>query len=471
MYRILGSSMSDISSDIFSILKEADSIIIDSDAKVGKMTFVSYLVKLLFDEKALFFSSQEAYLLNKKIDALSRQYAQFEDINTYFNRYLLKDDWENAKRCYGYSFLLIELERIISSSEEKIIVFHRLGDFFEFQDRYEIEGFYKSLVKIVTKYDKKIIFLINNQNQNYKYIQNVADEFSDVALSMSKNEKNERIIDVKNILTHEEYPPIQLRLHNKNFILQYKESVDSTLKARSKNILIMQLDNNLNELHDNMIKIYDYIFNRPGFHVYHANSFQSILNHIFIKPDVIIILMNRTQDNFETIRAIKIQLPETMIISVIEQDFVRSEDMQEAYKYGCDELLAKTYLFDRFILSLQKSLKLPFYSETLDVIKDEKNILTSLSEFKEVLAKCIENAIFFTCFVIEKNNHFEHLKSTMRRLDFIYQSDDKIYYLALNTMSWSVDIIIEKQMNKFNEKINLLAMYTALDTEALEDLS
>jgi len=460
-----------IAGDVFTVLREADSIIIDSDVKVGKMTFVSYMLKLVFDEKALFFSSQEAYLLNKKIDVLSKQYIQFKDIGTYLNRYVLKDNWENTKRRYGYSFLLMELERIISTSEEKVVVFHRLHDFFEFQDRYEIEGFYKSLVKLVVKYDKKIIFVVNNQDQNYKFIQNVANEFSDVSLSMRIDEKNKRLIDIKNILTYEEYPSMEFLLRNQSFILQYKHSGDNALKVRAKNILIMELDDNLDELYGSMLKIYDYIFNRPEFNVYHANSLKNILNNIFINPDVIVVLMNRTQDNFETIRAIKSQLPETIIISVIEQEFVRSEDIQEAYAYGCDELLAKTYIFDKFILSLQKSLKMPFYSETLSVVKDEKNMLTSLEELKEILAKCVKNGIFFTCFVLEKSGHSKDLKSSMRRLDFVYQSDDKIYYLALNTMHWSVDIIIEKIMKKFNEKLNLHSVFTALDTKVLENLS
>ena len=461
--------MGNVTGDVFSILKEADSIMIDSDAKVGKMTLASYLTKLLFAEKALVFTPQESYLLNKKMTTLTKQYKQFEDIDTYFTRYYLKEDWDTLKRQYGYTYLLTELERLIVNSDEKLIIFHRLGDFFEFQDRYEIEGFYKELVKIVTKCKKKIIFLINNQNQNYKYIQNVAQEFSDVTMSMYKNEKNERLVNVTNILTNQEYPPMEFTLHERSFILKYLDEVEDVDATRAKNVLIMELDTNLDKEHENMKNIYDYIFNRPEFNVYHANSFESILHHIFIKPDVIIVLMNRTEENLNTIKAIKGQLPDTVIISVIEQGFVRSEDVQEAYEYGCDELLPKTYLFDKFVLSLQKAIKLSFYANTLKVIKNESNILPSLASFKELVDVCLEHSIFFTFFVIEKNEAFDNLESSMRKLDYMYQSETKIYYLALNTMPYNIDIILEKHSPEYKEKQHLITLGTALDTKLMKE--
>jgi hypothetical protein len=455
--------------DLASVLKEADSMIINSEAKVGKMTFAFYLVKLLFNEKALIFSPQESYLFNKKLTSLAKQFRQYKDMENYITRYSLNEEWSNLKRVYGYTYLLEELERIIVTSEEKLVLFHRLGEFFEFQDRYEIESFYKSLVKIVTKHGKKIIFIVNNQNQNYKYIQSVAEEFSDVSITLTKNEKNERLVDVKNILTHQEYPPMQFLFYEKNFILKHLDEAEDSESDRAKNILIMELDTNLDSLQANMVNIYQYIFNRPEFHLYHANSFQSILHNIFIKPDVIIILMNRTEENFETIRAIKKQLPKTTIISVVEQDFVRTEDVQKAYDYGCDELFPRTYLFDKFILALQKSIKLPFYSDTLNRLPESKNILESKNELKELATFCIENTIFFSIFAIKKNEKYENLKSTMRRLDYMYVNEDKIYYMALNTMPENIKIILEKQAEKFGEKLDLLSVCTPLNLEMLEE--
>lgn len=455
--------------DVTSVILEADSIIIDSEIKVGKITFAFYLIKVLFNEKALLFSPQESYLFNKKIALLSKQFEQFKDIEEYITRYSLDEDWYDMKRIYGYEFLLKEFESIISSSDENLVIIHRFGELFEFQDRYEIEGFYKSLVKMVTKYNKKLIFIVNSQNQNYKYIQNVSEEFSDIAIQLTKNEKNERLMNFKNILTHQEYPSMQFLIHEKKFMLKYVDEKTDEVVERGKNILLMELDTNLDETHMDMVNIYNYIFNRPEFNVFHANSFQSIVHNIFIQPDVIIILMNRSNDNFETIRAIKKQLPSTIIIAIIEQDFVRTEDVQVAYDYGCDELFPRSYLFDKFILSLQKSIKMPFYSDTLSKLSTYPNKIESLSVMKSLAEECIENSIFFTLFVIKKSTSCENLKSTMRRLDYVCRIDDKVYYLALNTMPNNIKIILEKQFEKFDDELELLSSCSPLDKALVEE--
>jgi len=454
--------------DVFLVLKEADSIMIDSDAKVGKMTLASYLIKILFSQKTLIFTPQEPYLFNKKIKILAKQFEQFEEIDRYLTKYYLKDNWDTLKREYGYTYLLSEIEKIIVNSDEQLIVFHKLGDFFEFQDRYEIENFYKTLVKIVAKCNKKIIFLISNKNQNYKYIKNVSQEFSDVVIHMQKNEKNERFVNVTNIVTHQEYRPMVFSLYKKSFILKYPDDKESNT-TRSQNILIMELDTNLAREHENMKNIYDYIFSTEDFIIHHANSFQSILHKIFIEPDVIIILMNNTIDNLSTIRAIKGQLPNTTIVSVIEKDFIRSEDAREAYRYGCDELFPRNYSFDTFILFLQKAISFPFYMDSLKMLNNKANILTSMQALEVLIDKCLEKHIFFTFFVVKKIKEFDGLTSGMRKLDFVYQCNGKIYYLALNTMLYTVDTILKRYLADYKDKDCLIASCTALDLEIIEE--
>jgi len=457
------------SRDIFLVLKEADSIVMHSDAKMGKMTLSLYLCKLFFEEKVLFFSPKDSYLFNKKIALLEKQHPQFENISKQISPYYLKEDWDTIKRQYGYGFLLIELEMLIESSDEKIIIFHHFGEFFEFQDRYEIEHFYQILVKIVTKNKKKIIFLVDKQNINYQYIQNVAHEFSDIIMTIYKNETNERLVNIHHITENQEYPLMHFVLHKKIFILEYKDKNIDVEKKRVKNILIMEL-NSFAEVKRTKIKdIYNYVFNRPEFNLYHANSLQSILQNIFIKPDVIIVLMDRSKDNFAIIKAIKNQLPYTIITTVIDQDYVRSENIQEAYEYGCDEVFPRTYSFDKFILFFQKTVKNFFYTESLKVIQNKTNILNTLDEFKNLVDVCLDNKIFFTFLLLERDKVFDDLATSMRKLDFIYQDNKKIYYLALNTMPYHVDIILQKHASVYQEENHLIASCTALNSEVMEE--
>ena len=231
----------------------------------------------------------------------------------------------------------------------------------------------------------------------------------------------------------------------------------------------MELNSFADIKHEKIKNIYDYVFNRPEFNLYHADSLQSILQNIFIKPDVIIVLMERSEENLQIIRAIKNQLPNTIITTVIDQDYVRSEIIQEAYEYGCDEVFPRTYSFDKFILFFQKTVKSFFYTETLKIIKNKTNIIHTLNEFNDLVEVCLDNNIFFTFLLLERDKVFDDLATGMRKLDFIYQDDNQIYYLALNTMPYHIDIILQKHASVYQEENHLIASCTSLNPEVLEE--
>jgi len=448
----------------FSTLLDVNSMIISSNPKDGKMTFLVYLVSSFYKEKAIIFTPQESYLFNRKLNSLSKQFVQLSDINNSITPYYLKEDWHSLKQKYGYTFFLQELGQIIIKSKEKIIVFHRIAEFFEFQDRYEIENIYKSVVRIAEVHDKKIIFLVNEKNDNFKYVYQVAEEFSDVAISITTNTKNERLLNIKNMLRNTEYPVMNFRIHENIFLLDYQYETEQIVENKIKNVLIAEID----KAHDNMRQICTYIFDKPGFKVKHADSLQSMLQEIFIRPDIIIVLMKRSQRNLETIKAIKLQLPSSAIVTILDQDFIRAEDIHELYHYGCDEVFANNLSFDKAILTLQKASKTLFYTHILDTLPKHKNIMSSIDEFKALATECTQRSIFFTAFTLESKKGFSSIKSTSRHTDFIYHTKNKLFYLAISTMPKDIFVII----NKFKEKtpdLTLTCVWEPINNTALEE--
>jgi hypothetical protein len=451
-----------INKDMTTLL-DANSIIIDSLGKAGKMTFLFYLVKFFYKKKAIVFTSQEGYLFNRRIKALSAQYSQFSGLKESITPYYLSQDWNALKQKYGYDFFLQELTQIILHSEEEIVVVHRMEEFFEFQDRYEIEKVYKYLIKLVSKHEKKIIFLANNQSENYEYLRRIADEFTDVSISMYNNDKNERLLNIKDVLHNKEYPVLHFRIHNENFILDLYEKNQFVEDNKMKNVLIAELDST----HDNIKDICSYIFEKPNFSVKYANSLQSILQEIFIVPDIVIVLLQRNQENFDTISSIKKQLPDTTIIGIIDQDFVRTEDVQEAYNNGCDELFANNMSLERLILTLQKASKTHFYTQSIKSLPVFENVMSSLDDFKTLGLACVEKSIFFTAFTLESEEKFEFITKPSRHSDFIYQTDHKIYYLAISTMPKDIKYIIEQYEKKYKD-VKLTCIWEPINHESLE---
>ena len=435
-----------ISKDLLTLLN-ADSFIIEGDGKAGKMTLLFYLINFLYKDKAIIFTPQESYLFQRRIKSLSSQYQQFSNLEKIITPYYLDKDWNTLKQKYGYEFFIQELTQIITTSEEKIIVIHRIGEFFEFQDRYEIENVYKALIKLTTLHKKKIIFLANNQNENYEYIRRIADEFTDVSISITNNERNERILNIKDILQNKEYPLMNFKINNQNFVLDLYEKNQEISDKKTKNILIAELD----QAHDNMSEICNYIFKKPNFSVKYADSLQSILQEIFIVPDVIIVLMKREQSNFDTISTIKKQLSDTTIIAIVDQSFVRTEDIQDAYANGCDELFANNLSLETLILSFQKASKTLFYTESMKTLPKFNNILSSVEDFETLAYACIEKSLFFTAFAIETKKTFKFVTKSSRSNDYLYQTEHKIYYLAISTMPRDIEHIIEKYRSEYDD--------------------
>lgn len=452
-----------ISKDLLTILN-ADSMIIESGGKAGKMTFLFYLINFLYKEKAIIFTPQESYLFKRRIKSLAGQYQQFSNLDNIISPYYLDENWNTLKQKYGYDFFLQELTQIITTSDEKIIVLHRIGEFFEFQDRYEIEKVYKTLIKLATVHKKKMIFLANDQNENYEYIRRIADEFTDVSISIHNNEKNERLLNIKDVLQNKEYPVMHFKIHNENFTLDLYEMNQEIVDSKTKNILIAEL----NQAHDNMREICSYIFQKPNFSVKYADSLQSILQEIFIVPDVIIVLMKREQANFDTISAIKQQLPNTMIIAIVDQKFVRTEDVQEAYTNGCDELFANNLSLETLILSLQKASKTLFYTESIKSIPKFNNILDSLEDFETLARACISKSLFFTAFTIETKQGFEFITKSSRNSDYIYQTKYKIYYFALSTMPKDINHIVDKYRSQYSD-LALTCMWEPINHDTFEN--
>jgi len=412
-------------------LLDAQSYIISSTPKTGKFTFLSYMIMTLFKEKALLFTAQEEYLFQRRINTLSKQYEQFHDLDKMFSPFFLKEDWNTLKQHYNYDFFIQELEHIIIHAEEKIIIMHRFEEFFEFQDRYEIENVYKALIKISITHNKKIIFLLNNKHENHDLLYHIAEEFSDISISITNDQKNNRIVTIKNLLLNQEFPLMKFQITQQAFVFDYYHNNNELLQNKVKNVLLAEL--NPSHSNDDLIEICSFIFKKQNFDIKYADSMTSMLKEIFIRPDVIVIFMTRSDENFDTIKAIKAQLPETSIIAILDQDFVRSEDIQEAYTYGCDELFSNDLELERLILVLQKASKSTFYTDAVKTLPALNNKVKTLDEMLEFAHECVEKSIFFSIFVFQCKENDVGKYNVSRKNDYICREKDKIFYLALNT--------------------------------------
>ena len=415
----------------FHQITKATSFSIIAENKVGKSTLLFYLLTALFKEKAIIFTPQESYLFNRKLNALTTQFTQFQNIKDEITPYFLKEEYKTLKQRYGFDFFTQELEKIIKNSENKIIVMHRFGDFFEFQDRYELEEVYKKLLQICTELGKKLILLTNSTSENYLQIQSITDELCEIFIEIKLNEDNERLVHIQDVLHNREYPLLNFKLYNNSLVLDYNHKKELNNKEIVKNVLLCEL----NPIHDNIIDICKYIFNKPGFRTKHATSLQTILQEVFVSPDIIVVFMQRNKENLKTVQTIKKHLPNSPVIAIVNQDFVRAEDAQTAFAYGVDELFPTTLKLEKLILAFQKAAQNLFYIDAINTLPHYNNHLKNLHEMKKLAKSCVEKSIFFTLFIydIPSAKQSQHIIKPTREHDYLFYDNKKVYYLAMNT--------------------------------------
>lgn len=438
-------------------LFNVNSLIIEGDSKIGKMTFLLYLLAFYYRQKALIFSAQDPYLFRRKISVLKEKYPQFSDLEKLIDPYFLAEDWTDMKRKYGYDFLLREILRIVRESDEKIIVFHRIGDFFEFQDRHEIERIYKALIKKITEMGKRVIFVLSRQSEFFEQIQHIAEEYTDITVIITKDEKNRRLVDIRDALHNREYPTMLFKIHLNQFILEELKT-DNESQRLDRHVLIVEL----NEAHENMIDITKYILEAGSFAIHYADSLESILKEIFIEPALIVVYMKRNEENFETTKAIKQMLPDVQIVAILDQPFVRSEDAREAYLRGCAELFANNFNLDDYIRTLEKLLGEPFYNRLLEQLPLEKKVMEKKEDLKALAIEAKKKHIYFTLIVLSSQTPFEGNLKGSRKYDYLYIEKNELYFLAVNTLPRHTFPIIEK-FRKYNPDTHLICMWEPIN--------
>jgi len=153
----------------------------------------------------------------------------------------------------------------------------------------------------------------------------------------------------------------------------------------------------------------------------------------------------------------------------MDQDFVRLEDKNEAFNYGCEELFANNFLLEDFILAFQKAANKVFYTdEESGVISHESsNMMNSLEDLKSLALECIEHSIYFTAFTVESHLDIKKISSTGRKKDFAYQGKDKLYYIAIDTLPRDVDRIIEKFRKSYAD-VKILCLWEPISHADIE---
>ena len=437
--------------DLFQKLIESESIIIEGDRKVGKLTAALYMLSKKFTTITVV-SPFNKNKISKKISTLATSFINLENMNEVLDVYAFREDWINIKNEYGFGYLLKDLEYFISKNPDEVILFHRIGSLFEYADRDLIEDFFTELLSYGVKHKKKLVFTLNTDAVNYDLISYYLLELSDLYMKISKHGEY-REIEVLFALTPIETPSYVFASTDKKLLLEPKNN--STFLNKDISVIMIAKDPYIRDFHD-------YLLSKEGITLTIVESISDILESILKNPDYIIFSEETIEKDFSICEIPAKYDLYTKILYLINQDFLRVDDRLEAIQRGCSDVLNFNSQKIRYVLELAKYLHKAFYK--IDVIynKDKLNNKKDLLNFIKFLLS--ERTLFTIVKVDEDINPKDYLRPYDK---YVYLEDEGYGVLVLiNLLKDEVSDILFKKA----EEVSVLETQDCIDIYTGEEL-
>lgn len=448
------------------LIKKSQIIILEGARQSGKLTFALFTVKYLLQKNALIISATQEKLFSRKSDAIYNRFDSLRSLKTESELFVLKKEWNTLKETYSYALLRDELARLFRETERQVIIFHRFGLFFEFQDRFEIEPMFRAIVDLAEKYEKQVIFTISTASDNYDYMNNIMCDFSDLTLDMTEPNLNERDIRIVHSMHKADQERFLIKGIDKTLILENNEdALDKRLAAGGAAGTMEQLTQaqKASKSHFKVVmvakedhkteayEIVKYILaDKKMFEITYVDSIYDLPQYFETRPDLLFLFIERSDVVEEIFTDLNKSLPESRTFAFFPQEFIRGADRRQLHKAGIDEIFSVYFQLDDLIIALEKAVGNYFYEEALKNLKFDAHVFNQKAGFDSIIGSAHENAVYFSLFVftVEKSNDSAIVLG--RKNDFVYHDREhqKIYYLALNTREFIADVIAYRLQEK-----------------------
>ena len=465
---------------INNLIQKSQIIILEGERQSGKLTFALYAVKYLLQKHALIISATESKLFHRKMDAIFNRFETLQPMRRKTDIIVLKDEWRALKDQFSYTLFKAEIKRLFEETEHNVVIFHRFGLFFEFQDRFEIEGMFRTIIELAEQNNKQVIFTISTVSDNYSFMNNILCDFSDLTLELSEPNLNERAIQIVHSMHKVNQEKYVIKGFNKTLLLENGKdplAVDKTQQVEQPAIAMKTEPTSSGKTHvliiakeEQQSEAYDLIrfllANKKLFQITYVSSIYDVPQYFDLNPKLLFFFIERKEMIKEVFIDLKKRVPLSHTFIFFPQEFIRGADRRTLHKVGVDEVYSTSFQLDDLIITLEKALGHYFYEEALKNIKFNAHVFDRKAGFDSIIGSAYENGIFFSLFLFSGDNVQDSSIILGRNNDFIYhdRENKKIYYLALNTRKSIADTITYRLQEK-GYSVVLEDIASALDIE------
>jgi len=430
--------------EIFHKLQESESIVIEGDRRIGKLTFALYLLKKKYT-KISFISPLTSNQVAKRFEAISQSFIEFAEIDSFIDAYSFREDWIDLKNEYGFKYLLQDLEYFIDTNPNEIIVFHRIGHIFEYSDRDLIEYFFTTLLSYGIKHKKKLVFLIGTDIVNYDLVSHYLVESSDLYLRVNKS-GDVREIEVLFALTPILDAKYIFESKHKKLFLFTKEK--SGYVNKNVSVVVISKDPKIQ-------RINKYLLEKPQIELNIIDSIADALEAILQNPDYLLYFGEDNKINPSICELNHKYDLYTKILYLLNREFIRVDDRLKLIDKGCVDLLNFNMPTINYVLEISKYIQINFYK--INIIKDDVKLETK-EEVIDFISYLLNERILFTIIKID---------SKLEKVDYLREYDKYIEFenyniiIFVNLLKHELKRIMFNKME--NEHFNILEVQDSLD--------
>ena len=420
--------------NLIEIIDKSDIAVIEGENKVGKLTFALYSYSQIEHiNNVIILSSIQKKLMLKRIESIKNiNNAEINNLLENLELLCLKENWLEIKTSYGFDFIYEDLQNILNNTEYDAVILHRPDLMFNEGEQNLAKIFIEKFIENIHNHSKQAFITIEKEHFLTEFIEN----YTDISLLMKKNKQNREILINYSLYTTNKHEYF-FTFNNNKFELttNYKE----IKQHKQSNMLIISTDTRFKKLHK---YLFEHIFT-----ISYATNISEILQQIENKPDVIIYQDLENIPEFNICSLVKKSSPESQIIFIINQTYIRTEDKMDAIQAQCYDIFSRNFNLEEYILTIEKINNNFFYSNKIKLLPPKK-IAVNYENYCKSVKLLYDERIFFS--IIETKDLKKETVNKLRNHDLIYNDKkENKFYLCL------INVTKEIFENSLKEKLQL----------------
>jgi hypothetical protein len=443
----------------------AEVILIEGDRGAGKntlATFFASLSKTKYESAELVAIPKETYFKKQEIYNNMLKENKYEYTHIFF----LFEQWRELKGKYGLSFLLNDIEKILDTTKVQILYFQRIDQIFDMNDQADTFQIVSEIARLALSRKVKLIVSLLKSSDNYLLVHNALLNFADLTLSIENdNDRRGRLVKIISSFYPSEHSTYMFKFGNNQFVLQEKhnETITDELKPV---VTLERVDEKAFKAEISKKTTFNFVFvsqnqqiinwtaylfgNLASLSLRQFRNISELSTEIWEQTDVIIYSSETIEEIFNFYHYAQEKNPLVKTFGWLLNGYIRADDKMKAHSYSSGELFGLGTRQTDYILALEKSLSVPFYSKTIEY-RQQSSTVDSSSSFVDLIEEALRVRRIFSIFIFAYTVPFEdqNFETTFREEDVAYLDEvhHKIYLLFMNAQEQDSHILLKKLLS------------------------